>query len=294
MDAVAETTGLEVVGYVLSPFIWIGDKCSTFWDRYIALISVAEENSRLREQLRKTQLESAFNAEDKAELARLRRLLRLEALAERPGIAASVIAKRFGPQSVLKTFTINKGYLDGAVVGTPVVTEVGVVGRVLRASPHAATVIVLTDPGFRLSVITREGRTPGIVSGTSGSEPRLDVTYVAQTAHISPGDTLITSGMDDIFPKGVPVGIVTRVMPGNETLFQQVQARPLVDTDYLEEVVLLRKQGDGPSVLEPSPLSEAGAALDLELPDPALPPDMQGLDLEPAVQPVISRPGTRG
>lgn len=281
MDTVAETTGLELVGYVLSPFIWIGDQCSTLWDRYIALIDVAEENALLRDQLRKTQHESAFNAEDKAELARLRRLLRLEALYSRPGIGARVIAKRFGPHSVLKTFTINKGYLDGAVVGTPVVTEVGVVGRILRASPHAATVIMLTDPSFRLSIITREGRTPGIVSGVSGSEPRLEVAYVAQTAHIDPGDTLVTSGMDDLFPKGIPVGVVTKVMPGNETLFQQVQAKPLVDADYLEEVILLRKDGDGNNLLSPPPLPDAGAELDLFLPDPSQPPLGPDLEIEP-------------
>lgn len=294
MDTVAETTGLEVVGYVLSPFIWIGDQCSDFLDRYVVLVSVAEENARLQEQLRKTQLESAFDAEDRAELARLRKLLRLEALYERPGIAARVIAKRFGPQSVLKTITINKGYLDGAVTGTPVVTEVGVVGRVLRASPHAATVIMLTDPGFRLSVITRESRTPGIVGGTSGPENRLDMTYVAQTAHIAPGDILITSGMDETFPKGVPVGIVTRVMPGNETLFQQVHASPLVDMDYLEEVILLHRDGDGPPLLERPPLEDAGAVLDLVLPDPSRSPSSSGQEMEEAPQPPGGRTGTRG
>jgi len=292
MDAVAETTGLEVVGYVLSPFIWIGDKCSTLLDRYIALVSVAEENEQLREELRRTRHESAFNAEDKAELARLRRLLHLEALYQRPGVAARVIARRFGPQSALKTFTVDKGYLDGAVAGTPVVTELGVVGRILRASPHAATVIVLTDPGFRVAVITREGRTPGIVGGASGTEQKLDVTYVAQTAHISPGDTLITSGMDEIYPKGIPVGIVTKVMPGNETLFLQVQAKPLVDIDYLEEVILLRAVGDGQPVLALPPLPDAGAALDLTLPgssQPPFPPAVEGGSGAPT-----RNPGSRG
>ena len=59
--------------------------------------------------------------------------------------------------------------------------------------------------------------------------------------------------MDDIFPKGVPVGIVTRVMPGNETLFQQVQAEPLVDLEYLEEVILLQREGSGPPLVERLP-----------------------------------------
>ncbi len=253
LDSVAERTGLEFLGYVLSPIVWVGDQCVDLWNRYIALIDVAAENAFLHEELRRVHAAASLNAEDKAELGRLRSLLRLDALYEQPGFAARIIAKRFGPQAVLKTFTVNKGYLNGAVVGTPVVTEIGVVGRVLRTSPHAATVIMLTDPGFRLAVMTRESRTPGILSGVSGPEPRLEVAYVSQTAHIAPGDTLITSGVDSAFPKGLPVAVVTKVMPGNETLFQQVHAQPLVNLNYLEEVILLQQVESGPPLLERLP-----------------------------------------
>jgi rod shape-determining protein MreC len=253
LDTVAERTGLEFMGYVLSPFIWIGDQCTDLWRRYIALIDIAEENALLRDELRRAHLAANHAAEEKAELERLRRLLQVEALRERPGFAARVIAKRFGPEAVLKTFTVNKGFLDGAVVGTPVVTEQGVVGRVLRAAPHAATVIMLTDPGCRLAVITRESRTPGILSGAL--DGRLEVAYVSQTAQIAPGDILVTSGVDGAFPKGLPVGRVTQVMPGNETLFQQVQAQPLVDLNYLEEVVLLQQAEDGAPLLDPLPVA---------------------------------------
>lgn len=228
---------------------WVSDRIWDLWSRYIALIDVAEENAYLREELHKTRISVILNAEEKAELDRLRSLLQVDALYKRPGVAARVIAKRFGPKAVLKTFTVNKGYLDGAIVGTPVITDRGVVGRVLRTSPHAATVITVTDPGFRLAVISRESRTPGILFGTSGPESRLGVAYVSQTARIVPGDTLITSGMDGSFPKGLPVGIVTSVSPGSETLFQHIEARPLVDVDYIEEVILLQQENDDPPLL---------------------------------------------
>ena len=267
LDTVAERTGLEIVGYVLSPVVWVKDQCAAYWRSYIALIDVAEENSRLRADLRKAQAAATLTAEERAELDRLRALLRLEALRERPGFAARVIAKRFGPQAVLKTFTVNKGFLDGAIVGTPVVSETGVVGRILRAAPHAATVLMLTDPGFRLAVISQDSRTPGILTGSTGNQRKLEVAYVAQNAQIAAGELLITAGVDGGFPKGVPVGVVTQVTPGNEILFLQVQAQPLVDLEHLEEVILLREEGSGPPLLErlPDPVD----------PDPLLPPGSQ-------------------
>lgn len=263
----AERTGLEIVGVTLSPVVWVKDQIASYWRSYIALIDVAEENTRLRVDLRKAQSAATLAAEERAELDRLRALLRLEALYERPGFAARVIAKRFGPQAVLKTFTVNKGFLDGAIVGTPVVTEAGVVGRILRTAPHAATVLMLTDPGFRLAVISQDSRTPGILMGSTGNLRRLEVAYVVQNAQIAAGELLITEGVDGGFPKGIPVGVVTQVTPGNETLFLQVHASPLADLDRLEEVILLHEEGTGPPLLErlPDPVE----------PDPLLPPGSQ-------------------
>jgi len=150
---------------------------------------------------------------------------------------------------VLKTFTVNKGFLDGAIVGTPVVTQNGVVGRVLRTAPHASTVLMVTDPGFRLAVISQKSRTPGILTGSAGSG-RLEVAYIAQTAVLSVGEALITAGVDGSFPKGIPVGIVTQVTPSNETLFQRVHALPVVNLEALEEVLLLQGAGTAPPLLE--------------------------------------------
>lgn len=234
------------MGYILSPVVWVKDQCTNAWKDYIALVGVAEENTRLREELRAAHGLANLTAEERAELERLRNLLRLDALYEQPAFAARVIAKRFGPQAVLKTFTVNKGYLDGAIAGTPVVTQEGVVGRVLRTAPHAATVLMVSDPGFRLAVISQKSRTPGILTGSSSPDRRLEVAYVSQTAQISVGETLVTAGVDGAFPKGIPVGVVSMVSPGNEILFQQVHAQPVVNLDLLEEVLLLQQTGSAP------------------------------------------------
>ena len=238
--------------------VWVKNQSITAWNNYVALVGVAEENTRLREELQRTRSQITFSIEEHAELSRLRELLRLDALHEQPAFAARVITKRFGPQAVLKTLTVNKGFLDGVIVGTPVLTQNGVVGRILRTAPHASTVLMLTDPAFRLAVIGQESRTPGILSGSTGSNRSLEVAYVAQTAEIRVGETLITSGIDGRFPKGIPVGVVTQVTPGNEILFQQIHARPVVNLDILEEVLLLQETGTAPPLLDrlPNPLKQ--------------------------------------
>jgi rod shape-determining protein MreC len=108
---------------------------------------------------------------------------------------------------------------------------------------------MVTDPDFRLAVISQKNRTPGILTGSTGSGRLLEVAYVSQNAEISVGETLITAGVDGSFPKGIPVGIVTQVTPGNEILFQQVHARPVVNLAALEEVLLLQGAGTAPPLL---------------------------------------------
>jgi rod shape-determining protein MreC len=237
------------VSHVLSPLVWIKDGIVSVWAHYFALVEVAEENIRLRAELRRAEAAAILAAEERAEILRLRKLLQIQPLEEVPGFGARVIAMRFGPQAALKTLTVNKGFADGALAGTPVVCEAGVVGRVLRSAPNAATVLLLTDPGFRLAVVSQKSRTPGIAVGALRSRHQLEVTYVSQTANLEEGELLVTSGVDRAFPKGIPVGVVTKITPGAETLFPTVLARPAADLDSLEEVVMLRPRDEGPALI---------------------------------------------
>ncbi|CAK7055819.1 MAG: hypothetical protein DELT_01217 [Desulfovibrio sp.] len=220
------------------PGTWLKEEVSTHWNRYIALIDVAEENERLREEKNKTDQYLASIRDDLAELSRLRALVGVKPPAKWRTLGARVLAGRFGPGASLETVMIDRGFSTGAPPGTPIITPQGLVGRVFRASPHISTVLLLTDQSFRAAVVTSEGRVPGVIMG-GGPRANLEVKYLAPNVKVEVGELLITSGLDDTFPKGLPVARIVTVEPGTETLFQQVQAEPLASPDSLEEVLLL-------------------------------------------------------
>lgn len=238
LDAFATNSGLEATSHILRPAIWARDTVSGYWREYLALVDVAAENARLREELRRAEQYLASVREEQAELARLRALFRFQVPEGWTPLGARIVAGRFGPVAALESVMLDRGFATGAPPGTPLATHQGIMGQVLRASPNASTALLLTDPGFRVAVISQESRVPGVLAG-SGPRAALEVRYVAQNAQLKVGELLITSGLDNQFPKGIPVAKVLSVQPGDETLFQQVQAAPVVPLEEVEEALLL-------------------------------------------------------
>jgi rod shape-determining protein MreC len=115
-----------------------------------------------------------------------------------------------------------------------------VVGRIYRAGLSVATVLLLTDPSSRIAVVGRDNRAMGVAYGMGAGE-NLVVKYVGIKSVIEPQEILVTSGMDGVFPKGLPVARVSSVKREEGTLFMDVQADPLVDIPRLEEVLLLKR-----------------------------------------------------
>ncbi len=248
----------------------------------MALVGVAEENARLREETGSAERYLASVREDLAELARLRQLTGIKTPENWRVLGTRVLAGRFGPGASLETVMIDRGFATGAAPGTPLVTHQGLVGRVYRAAAHIATVLLITDQTFRVPVITSEGRVPGVLIGGGPLAP-LEVRYMAPNVPVNVGETLVTSGLDGVFPKGVPVGRIISVEPGSQTLFQQVQAEPFSAPDSLEEALLLIAPGNwpqsaampdvlpGPRPAAPSPSSDGTAATqETSLPDASL------------------------
>ena len=240
LDALAVNLGLEATGAVLTPVAWLHDHARVLYARYIDLVGVREANDALKAEAERLRGELRNLAEDQAELRRLRALLALPDADVWKPIAARVIAGRIGPNAALESITIGRGYLSGGAPGTPVVTNLGVVGRVLRASPNTATVLLLTNPGSRIAVLSQQTRTPGILTGRSARQS-LEMRFVTRYYTIYPGEILMTSGLDGAYPKGIPVARVLSVAPSGFTQFQDVFAEPLVDTERLEEVLLLER-----------------------------------------------------
>lgn len=242
LDDLATTLGLEVTGWALSLVNSVEDTVCGTWERYFDLVGVREENQRLKAAIQAMQARLLTTDEELAELQRLRRLMELPSNDAWKAVGARVLAGRLGPNGILDSIVINRGYTTGSRPDTPVVTQLGLVGRVLRASPHSATVLLLTDPGSRIAVISQRGRVSGILSG-QGSHQDLEVRFAQLGTPVNPGEILVTSGLDGKYPKGIPVARVISAEPSNYNQFLTIKAQPLVDLRTIEEVLLLEPTG---------------------------------------------------
>ncbi len=266
LDALSVNLGLELAGSILKPAVWISDQATNFYTRYFDLVGVREENEALKAEVERMRAETSVLAENQAELQRLRTLLSLPDADTWKPIGARVIAGRIGPNAVLESVTISRGYLSGGAPGTPVATNLGIVGRVLRAGPNTATVLLLTDPGSRIAVLSRENRTPGILAGRSTRLP-MEMRFVTRNYNVHVGEILISSGLDGAYPKGLPVARVISVAPSDFSQFQNILAEPLIDMERLEEVLLLERpaklaagdSGSAPPVLQNDPPPQSPA-----------------------------------
>lgn len=232
---------------MLKPGEWVHKNAVDFWENYIYLIDVRQQNDMLEAKVKELSFQLAQAREEQQELLRLRALNGFSAPAEWERVGARIIAQRLGSEAALSSIMLDKGYLQGAGSNTPVVTHTGVVGRIMRAGPFTATVQLITDPSSRIAVIGRESRTPGILMG-AGPRSELVLKFVPLNAKLEEGEILVTSGLAGAYPKGLPVARIERIEHSDISLFQTVHAAPLVNIDRLEEVLLLQRP-PGPSAI---------------------------------------------
>src|SRR5277367_3058932 len=120
-----------------------------------------------------------------------------------------------------------------------VITAEGVVGKVLRAFNTTSQVLLINDQTSGVGALLEKSRLQGVVRGTPLGEVVLEKVMSDET--VQPGDRVLTSGGDQIFPKGLPVGTVTKVSPG-PALFLNIRVRPIADLSRLEEVLVITQQ----------------------------------------------------
>lgn len=229
---------MEIVTWVGTPFFWTREKIQDVWENYIYLVGLRQENDMLWTKVTDLSLQLSRLQENAAEVSRLRALYSFRPSEELQFKGGRVVSKRFGPHAVVESILVDKGTASGVRVDTPVITPQGVVGRVLRNSSNISQVLIITDPNSRIAAMGREHRTQGILAG-QGPDDFLQLQYVPLNDILEEGEVLVTSGMDGIFPKGLPLARVERVIRSNVSLFQTVYAAPLVDLRNLEEVLLI-------------------------------------------------------
>lgn len=205
------------------------------WDDYIALWSLREQNEDLRQRLADMEELSRRALELDLTNRRLGKLLELKAGWTESAIAARVVGR--SPSSVVHTVVLDKGETGGIKKGMAVLTAGGVVGQIVAASAHAARVMLVSDPNSGVDVLVQRSRVQGIASGSA--ENICTLKYVQRGSDIAIGDSVITSGLDGIFPKGQPVGVVVRVDARETRMFQEVEVKLSADLGKIEEVLVV-------------------------------------------------------
>ena len=213
------------------------------WTGYIDLRHVGEENAALKQELQALQIRLQEERAMAQRTQDLRQLLELRQRAELETTAAEIIAAGASPE--FRTVTIDKGSGDGLVADMAVISPGGVVGRVILSSPRAAKVQLLIDRNAAAGAVVERSRAQGVVVGVGADGLRMD--YVPGTADVKPGDLVVTSGIDGIYPKGFVIGTVETVERGLGS-YHQIKIRPAVDFSRIEEVLV---------VLTPPPARES-------------------------------------
>jgi len=205
------------------------------WNQYFFLISAAQENQRLKKELGLSLEQLNRCSETALANDRLRHLLGFKPDIHRPMIAAQVVGK--DPSSWSKTIIVNKGVQDGIQQSDPVVIPEGIVGVVVEVSAHYAKVLLLIDPNSAVDALVQQTRARGIVKGGGAGYCVFD--YVLRKHGISVGDTVVSSGLDGVFPKGLRIGRISEIVRLNAGIFQKVSLTPYVDFEILEEVYII-------------------------------------------------------
>jgi len=141
----------------------------------------------------------------------------------------------------LKYLVIDLGSNQGIAAGMPVMSDVGLVGRIIEVNASSSKVLLITDPNSAVNVIVQGSRVLGVLQGVDGSNPVVN--YLTQDAVISPGDIVLTSGLGESLPKGLVIGQILSVRRRDYEMFQQAEVRPTVNFGRLELVLVITDFG---------------------------------------------------
>lgn len=205
-----------------------------------------QENEILRERLAVLEEEKIRFQGLEGRLERLDEAVRYEAPVSGPVRAADVVHVDYG--SWYQTLILHVGD-GGARRDQPVVTSRGLLGRVVVVAGPFAKVQLVTDRAASVGAMIERTRRQGVARGGPGGT--LEMNFVPLQADVVVGDRIVTAGIDGIYPRGLPVGEVTAVEPGNE-LFHRIKVSPAVDFGRLDHAYLLDSEPIPPALVETS------------------------------------------
>lgn len=224
-----------LVSMTQSAFFSFSDGVRSNTQLYLDLINIKKENANLKSQNNELMSRLEAQAELLKENERLNQLLDFKNRSKMELVAARVMSKDL--VSDHNTIQINKGTFHGLKSGQAVITVGGAVGYVFKPGTFTSQVLLVTDRYSVVDGVIARSRARGIVEGKSASTCALR--YVEKSEDVQSGDLVVTSGLDNIFPKGFPIAVVDTVETKSYSVSLKVELKPVVDPDKIEEVFVI-------------------------------------------------------
>ena len=247
----AESTRLIRIWAVdtITPFervlVWAQNGTANLWHNYFFLRGVRAENRQLKQQIEQMRIEQVRLSEDAGQAHRLQQLLAFKEQIIAKTVPAQVIGSSGSDLS--RSIYIDKGSNEGIATDMAVISAGGIVGKVLRVYPSTSLVLMINDQTSGVGAMLEKTRLQGVLKGTADGAVILE--RVMSDEKVEPGDTVLSSGGDQIFPKGLPVGKVTKVSPGRE-MFLKIEVKPAADLSRLEEVLVVTEKQEQNAVVD--------------------------------------------
>lgn len=229
-----ERTVMTIFSPVPKMVNWIGGTAEDMYHGYLDMRRAVSENLELRRKVATLTTENVKLRQTESDLRRLRNLLHYsEQFNMQTSMAHTIMIDTSGR---FKAVIIDRGSGDGVQVNDAIVNANGLVGRVVLTTPDMAKVQLLTDNNSAIGSLIERTRRQGVIRGDGTSI--VEMHDVPALADVKVGDRVLTAGIDGIYPKGIPIGVIAEAQQG-PNLFKNIEVQPLVDFGKIEEVIVI-------------------------------------------------------
>ncbi len=243
---------IDLLGPVQKTMTEVQRGLQSYFKHYVMNVSSSMENIQLKNRIHDLQNELFLNEEAVKESKRIIELSKLGEEIKRKKIIARIVS--WDASNEYKVVRINKGIKDGLKLQSAVTGYEGLVGYVYRLTDHYADIITILDSNNRVDGTVERLRSHGIVEGYKNNQCIMK--YVNRTEPIILNDTIMTSGLGNVYPRGIRIGFVSRIERETYGITQHIEITPFVNFSKLEEVLVLVPEEEERKELEWKALEE--------------------------------------
>ncbi|PYQ32042.1 MAG: rod shape-determining protein MreC [Acidobacteria bacterium] len=243
-----ERTVMTIFSPVPKLVHWVGGALQDMYHGYIDMRGAINENLELRRKVASLTTDNLKLRQSEGDLRRLRSLLAYsEQFTMSTSMAQTIMLDTAGR---FKSIIIDRGSSGGVEVNDVIANANGLIGRVVLTTKDLAKVQLVTDNNCSVGSLVERTRRQGVVRGNGSTN--LQMGDIPSLADVQPGDKVLTAGIDGVYPRGIPIGLVTKAEPG-QSLFKTITVKPSVDFGAIEEVIVIHTRKVPPGIVRYAP-----------------------------------------